>query len=558
MESKTLNIVPYYGGKAKLAKYISEMLCTNGISTFIVPFGGGARDLLNAPVYPCEIYNDMNIGMCELIKLLSNKKTGIELINRLYDTEYSEEFFNKCLLYRNEIEDSFTENFINVFKRFLSDVEKQHKQKNDKERLTVQFRKMLKQFYLTGEEPEGGNIVETIVNNNKDVFNDEQKKQLEHFKNEWDMLFKGFKEYREDMISEYSDTTGEISEMYPEQFDKAFDEYKEWYKCKHNMSEEELLEKLKDNSFRNKFQISLENEAKLVENKIYSENSEMYPEQFDKAFDEYKEWYKRKHNMSEKELLENLKDNSFRDEFQKSLKKEAKLVENKIYKELLLNYRVNEPELDEEEQYKLAVATYVTYTQSLNGMGMTFVKNKYKNNEQYHKRIYNLLECMGRLEGVNVTRINAFLYFFNKDYERIIDFMYHIDDDDYLYKHREEYMSDYLKNPNVLIYCDPTYLKQYEEGMEEPKPSSEYNPGKVYKHYWERSQHEIFLKLIRYADCKLLVSNYDDYHHIYDKYLLHDKHLDKDRWHKIEIETTIAVSVGKKGSRRTECLWCNY
>ena len=58
MRTNPLSIVPYYGGKAKMASFIADMLEYKDTSLYIEPFGGGCRTLLNKPRHEKEIYND--------------------------------------------------------------------------------------------------------------------------------------------------------------------------------------------------------------------------------------------------------------------------------------------------------------------------------------------------------------------------------------------------------------------------------------------------------------------------------------------------------------------
>lgn len=88
-----LSIIPYYGGKAKMSKFIAERL-DYGCSTFITLFGGGARELLNKPPHNVEIYNEWDIGLSVLMETLSNPATAQELIDKLYyETNPTEDEF---------------------------------------------------------------------------------------------------------------------------------------------------------------------------------------------------------------------------------------------------------------------------------------------------------------------------------------------------------------------------------------------------------------------------------------------------------------------------------
>ncbi len=92
-KNRPLSVIPYYGGKAKMASFISERLDYN-TSVFVTLFGGGCRELLNKPPHPVEFYNEYDSGLCALMGLLSNPVTAQELIDKLYyDTVPTKEQF---------------------------------------------------------------------------------------------------------------------------------------------------------------------------------------------------------------------------------------------------------------------------------------------------------------------------------------------------------------------------------------------------------------------------------------------------------------------------------
>ena len=92
-KNRPLSVIPYYGGKAKMASFISERLDYT-TSVFVTLFGGGCRELLNKPPHPVEFYNEYDSGLCALMDLLSNPDTAQELIDKLYyDTKPTEEQF---------------------------------------------------------------------------------------------------------------------------------------------------------------------------------------------------------------------------------------------------------------------------------------------------------------------------------------------------------------------------------------------------------------------------------------------------------------------------------
>lgn len=112
-----LSAFTYYGGKARMAPLICDMLDYTHTTIYIEPFGGGARTLLNKPRHDYEIYNDASAGLCAFMRVMSDPVRSAELIDSLYNTEYSAEEFYNALAYRNSIED----NYIDEFKRLFND-----------------------------------------------------------------------------------------------------------------------------------------------------------------------------------------------------------------------------------------------------------------------------------------------------------------------------------------------------------------------------------------------------------------------------------------------------
>lgn len=58
----------------------------------------------------------------------------------------------------------------------------------------------------------------------------------------------------------------------------------------------------------------------------------------------------------------------------------------------------------------LALATYVVFQQSRDGMGQTWSAEKFKTNDQYKRQIAKLFDCAERLEGVEVYQIDAMAF----------------------------------------------------------------------------------------------------------------------------------------------------
>jgi len=109
--AKTLSAFRYYGGKAKMAPLICDMLDYTHTHTYIEAFGGGARTLLNKPRHELEIYNDASAGLCAFMRVMGDPDRADELINKLYETEFSPEQFYEAVLLRNGVEDNYFDEY---------------------------------------------------------------------------------------------------------------------------------------------------------------------------------------------------------------------------------------------------------------------------------------------------------------------------------------------------------------------------------------------------------------------------------------------------------------
>lgn len=106
---KTLSIFPFYGGKARMASLICDMLNYDDSDTYIEMFGGGCRTLLNKPRHNKEIYIDTSDGLCSVVSVLSNKATAKMFIDELLKTEYSKAEFDNARETLNLVENDFEE-----------------------------------------------------------------------------------------------------------------------------------------------------------------------------------------------------------------------------------------------------------------------------------------------------------------------------------------------------------------------------------------------------------------------------------------------------------------
>lgn len=201
---------------------------------------------------------------------------------------------------------------------------------------------------------------------------------------------------------------------------------------------------------------------------------------------------------------------------------------------------------------ELAIATYVIFVQSRDAMGQVWSAYRFKDTPAYHKRLSRLWDCAERMKGVEIMQLDAMQYFRQAaDYGSIGE--------------GYEIIGDWLNNPRVMMYCDPSYISPDAEASALKKENLDIdaidieretiakriapqNLGALYAMSYNYADHEAFLRTIRHAKCKLTVSNYDL--QLYNKYLTPE-----DGWRRVEFET---FTFGKKDNRRTEVLWYNY
>lgn len=449
---------------------ISDMLCTKGINVYIDAFGGSGKCTLNVPPYPEQIYNDSSAGMCCLIGLLSNEETGMELIRRLYDTEFSEDCFNESMQFRNECEDNFLQELIRQLGKLLRSIDKEYDAK-----LNRSLNRQLKAVYLT----ENNNLISLDDEIKAMQLSQDTLNEIAYLVERLNVIVRNY----------YDGHKGELTEQEELDIKKEVDTWVKWYCKKNTISKEVLQEKKHLKQVGNTFKLLREQCLK------------------------------------------------------------------RIFFESACNMRIET--MDIETQYKLAISTFVVYQQSRDGAGVAWSKEKFHTTDDYHKRVDNLYECMKRLEGVKVQQIGALSFFIDQDM-KLAEVLCEEQEKrksaftkEELLKRLEGHRLSYLNREDVMIYCDPTYLKDSTADDEDSDPLREYNPGMIYKHFWTRADHELFLQLIQNAKCKLLVSNYDDKDHLYDRYLSGGK------WHRFDFETVTTMS-NSENNQRTECLWYNY
>lgn len=478
--SERLCLFPYYGGKARFADKIIEIIegC-RGIDRYIEPFGGAASVLLNKAPHKEEIYNEQSPGMCALFRLLSDREKSRELIKYISEnTEYSLKCFEESKDYRNYLEDN-----IWVY------------QKDSMSRLASSISKTVKGVDIR--------LINIIIDNIGIVscFKYNNLKESATLKGLFEKLepdYKGMSLFFQDAFQDKNGTLLKGLSVQQEE------EIRYW---------DDRLEQI--------MKCYAESNPPI---KIYEIIRDFIDEQLNKVV-----------SMTGKDETKVLFNSAFKKYIKKIRWKYVRFMLNRQFEEFFTNTR---DEIDFEDM-ELAAATYVVYKQSRNGMGDTFRGSMYGDNYTYQKDIAKLYDIAERLTGVEVDQLDAFAFFLD-------DFMWY-----------------YKDSPSTLIYADPTYLEQKPAisgnnnlNIEDAiklinKEEKEYNPGRVYKLQWNRTQHERFLKNIQNAKCKMVVSNYRD------KYRLYDTYLDEAHgWKSLEYDTK--TTIGETASERTEVIWYNF
>jgi predicted DNA-binding protein (UPF0251 family) len=435
---KALSIMPYYGGKARMAHFIAERLNYDDTDTFVTPFGGACRVLLNKPRHSIECYNDYSVGLCKLIEILSKPDETKEFIHRLYDTaECSEERFIKA----KEIHDLAE-----------ADLEQWARKK-----------------------------VRDLLVNNK-------------------------------IVSAQS-VNIMLDVMIYDVLDKAETSEK---KDSEKRRRANLIKKL----HRPKSTVPTQKGMELFKQKLTADTN--FKCEFQTLFTD---WISLYHQKEEQGSLDRA-----------------------------INMGFNYTDME------LAEATFITYTQSRDAMGLVWSKEKFKSVDAYRKRILNLYRCAERLEDVQVYTIDGIEFFRRRKF---------VDAGDSIVNIHPEYrmLNEWFFNSSVMMCCDPSYISpederkklegidwKHESSLTEAIKNAERempkNLGKIYAKSFEYPAQENFLKCIQNAKCKIIVSNYD--------LILYNKYLNESTgWRRCEYVTKTSVG-SKENNVRVEVLWYNY
>jgi DNA adenine methylase len=94
MTTQPKPLVPWFGGKARMAKTIAGRLPSHKF--YVEPFGGAAGVLMAKSPSFVEIYNDLHSGIVSLFRVVRDQVKREKLINLLELTPYSREEWRYC------------------------------------------------------------------------------------------------------------------------------------------------------------------------------------------------------------------------------------------------------------------------------------------------------------------------------------------------------------------------------------------------------------------------------------------------------------------------------
>ncbi len=171
----------------------------------------------------------------------------------------------------------------------------------------------------------------------------------------------------------------------------------------------------------------------------------------------------------------------------------------------------------------MAVATFVSYYLSRDGMGKAYSETKGNSLDAYYRQLARLEDVADRFNGVEVTQVDALWL-----------------------------VAEYCQFENAMLYLDPSYLnveKEDKDKNKNRKNKKDLGNG-IYNRSFDYDKHESLALMIQEAKAHIIVSNYD-----VSPY--NDLLTEEYGWKRIEFETTTGVG-NQKDNKRTEVLWYNY
>lgn len=422
MGTEILSPFSFYGGKAKMAPLICQMLDYDK-KIYVEPFGGACRVLLNKPRHKEEVYNDFGAGLYFFFYCMSKPEQAKKVISALYDIVPSEEVFYENRDYKIIHETELTDYMRLQFKQFVYGCNRKYHNK-ELSRLHGHITKK--------EYPQIIDIGQQILANNI-IQNTNERRLFLHYMEQ-------YQKYWETVKAEYEETY----RLAEEAFEETWEQNEKW-----------IDEEVRKNKKRYKHNVCHTGALQSIEE--YTSDT----------------------------LISNGADST---------------------KSFGVGDRILNP-------VDMAVATFVSYYMSRDGMGLNYSKEKCNSLEAYYRQLLKLEEIAERLEGIAVMQVDAaFLTRF------------------------------YCNNEDAMLYLDPSYL--------DPESSTKDLGKGVYNRSYDYLLHEKMAEMIQNAKAHILLSNYDVSPY---KNLLTEEY----GWKRIEFETTTSVG-SKTDNKRTEVLWYNY
>lgn len=126
--AKKLNCMSYYGSKAVMCDFIADKLDYNNSKVYIELFGGAGNVLLNKPRHEIEVYNELDLGVYTLFKVLGNKEYTQLLVEELTrNSNYNTACFNEALEYRNSVQDNPFKEIGRSLNQYIKYIEKKYR-----------------------------------------------------------------------------------------------------------------------------------------------------------------------------------------------------------------------------------------------------------------------------------------------------------------------------------------------------------------------------------------------------------------------------------------------
>ena len=94
---KRLNAVAWYGGKSFMLKKLLPIIEACEHRIYVEAFGGGGVVLLNKRPSPVEVYNDIDSGLVNFFKVLSDPKLFRQFYRRVALLPYSRQLYREAL-----------------------------------------------------------------------------------------------------------------------------------------------------------------------------------------------------------------------------------------------------------------------------------------------------------------------------------------------------------------------------------------------------------------------------------------------------------------------------